>query len=164
MKIRAILATIALALGLAGCFTSDKSLIGDADAVTPYAKITFGEQGSKDLTTLTRSGKAYIAKKKDGTLTIRLKPVDPDLYLVEMSGNDKNDKIARLYALLKLDKATSTATTYKAVAEKTDVGPGLRSCNDGAVCIDDLNAYLALAKAAIASGAKPDTTYALKLE
>jgi hypothetical protein len=113
---------------------------------------------------LTRADKAYIAKQKDGTLTVRLKTVDPDVYLVEMSAPDKNGKIQRLYALLKLDRATNTATTYKSVGDKKDVGPGLRQCPESTICIDDVNAYLALAKAAMTSGAKPDTTYKVKLE
>lgn len=163
MKAKQILAAMLLAVGLAGCFTSDKSLIGDADAVTPYARITFGEQNAKERTTLTREGKAYLAKHKDGTLTVRFKAVEGDLYVVELS-TAKDGKVERLYALLKLDKATNTATTYKAVAGKGDIGPGLRDCKDGTICIDDLAAYVALGKAAIASGAKPDATYKVTLE
>ena len=159
-----ILAAVLLALGLAGCFISDKPLIGDADAVTPFNKITFGEPGSKEPTTVTRTGKAYVARQKDGTLTLRFKSVDTDLYLAEMSGTGKDGKVQRLYALVKLDRAANTAATYKAVASKDDIGPGLRDCKESTVCIDDLNAYITLAKAAIAAGGKPDGTYSVKLE
>ena len=164
MRTKAILATILLAFGLAGCFTSDKSLISDADSATPYAKITFGEKSAKEPTVLTREGKGYVSKQKDGTLTVRLKPVETDLYLVEMSGPGKDGKVMRLYALLKLDRAANTAATYKAMASKADIGPGLRDCKDNTICIDDVNAYITLAKAAMTSGKKPDTTYNVKLE
>jgi hypothetical protein len=164
MRTGPILAVIFLAAGLAGCFTSDKDLIGDADSATPFTKITFAEQNAKERTTATRTGKVYVAKQKDGSLTLRFKAVGTDLFLTEMSGRDKNGKVERLYALLKLDRATNTATTYKAIASKEDIGPGLRDCKDGTVCIDDLNAYLALAKAALAAGGKPDATYKVTLE
>ena len=34
------------AFGLAGCFTSNKPLFTDDQAVAPYAKITFAEHGA----------------------------------------------------------------------------------------------------------------------
>jgi len=163
MKIRAILATITLALGLAGCFTSDKPLFTDAEATAPFMKIAFAEQGSKDTTSMTRTGKAYVSKKKDGTLTLRLKQIEGDLYVAELAG-DKDGAVQRLYAILQLDRAAKTATTYKAVAAKTDIGPGLRDCKDSTVCIDSLDAYIALGKAAIAAKAKPDTVYRVTLD
>jgi hypothetical protein len=164
MNIRLLLLTIGLALGLAGCFTSEKPLFSDAEAVAPYAKITFSEVSAKEATVLTRTGKSYVSKQKDDTITSRLKPVETGIFFVEMSGMDKNGKVERLYALLKLDPATGTATSWKAMAQKEDIGPGLRDCKDGTICIDDINAYVALAKAAIDAGGKPDTTYKVKLE
>jgi hypothetical protein len=39
-----------------------------------------------------------------------------------------------------------------------DEGPGLRKCGKSELCIDDLQKYLTLARAAVAAG-KPTVTY-----
>lgn len=164
MSLKHILAVVALAAGLAGCFTSDKPLISDADSATPFKKITFGTPDSKEPTTVTLEGKAYVAKQKEGTIALRFRLIEADLYLAEMSGADKEGKIQRLYGLVKLDRTANTAGAYKIMAGKDDFGPGLRDCKDSTICIDDVNAYIALAKKAMAAAAKPDVVYKLKLE
>ncbi len=162
-----LIISLLAALGLAGCFTSDKPLISDDQAAAPYAKITFAEQGSpEDKTTLTREGKAYVTHTDDGSMAMRFLPLGDDLYLAESTGEQKG-AILRLYAVLKLDAANGTAVTYKAMAGDGDSGTGLTSCNRqdmDMVCIEDVNAYVALAKAAIATGAKPDATYSVTFE
>ena len=168
MKASLLILSLLATLGLAGCFTSDKSLITDDKAEAPFAKITFAEHGSPgDKTTLTRDGKAYVAKVDDGsTMTMHFMPLGDDLYLAESSG-EQQGKVLRLYALIKLDRTKNMAMTYKSTADKSDAGPGLPSCRRqdmDMVCIEDVDAYVALAKAAIASGAEPDTTYDVTFE
>ncbi len=169
MKARFLpLFTVVLAaLGLAGCFTSEKPLFTDDQAVAPYAKITFAEAGSPDdKTTVTREGKAYVAKLDDGTMTLRFMPVGDDLYLTETSG-DQDGGILRLYAVVRLDPAQNMAMAYKVMAQDSDIGKGLAKCQRqdlDAMCIEDVDAYVALAKAAIAAGDKPDSTYNVAFE
>ncbi len=169
MRIRYLLLGLVAALSLAGCFTSEKSLIADDQAVAPYAKITFNEKGSpEDRSVLVRQGKAYVAHAENGSqITVRFMPVGDSLYLTEVTG-DAGGKLVRLYALLKLDDANRVATTYKSVADKSDAGPGLPLCQSedatDTVCIEDVNAYVALAKSAIDAGAEADETYDVKFE
>ncbi len=156
------------ALGLAGCFTSNQPLFGDDQAVAPYAKITFVKHDASDAktATLTREGKAYVTKTKDGTVTMRFMPLGDDLYLAESSAEQKGQTM-RLYGVVKLDKAKLLAVTYKTFARDGDIGPGLPACkadNSSVVCIEDVNAFVALAKAAIAAGDKPDTVYDVTLQ
>jgi hypothetical protein len=147
------------AVGLAGCFTSDQSFLTDDNSVAPYATITFRDKGSNDASRLTRHGKAYVAEGSDNGVTMRFMPLDrPDLYVAEVSGNASGVQ-RRLYAVVKVDFATGTAQTYKAIAGDDDAGPGLRACEDHMICIDDLKAYIASAEAAIDAGAEPDATY-----
>lgn len=152
-------------LALSGCFTAEKQLIGDDRAVTPYEKISFRNQGSTDeLTVMTREGKAYIAHQKDGDLTMRFLPLPkPDWYVVEMSGADDTAAVQRLYAFVKVDAAAKLAYTYKSVADKDETGDGLHPCRD-ALCIDDLDKYIAHVQAAIDAGAESDATYEITLE
>ena len=162
-----LFAIVLAAFGLAGCFTSDTPLFTDDQATAPYATITFAEANSpEDKTTLSREGKAYVAHLDDGTVTMRFLPLGDDLYLAESSG-DQGGKVMRLYAVVKLDKAQNLALAYKAMAKDDDVGPGLPNCKrddiDG-ICIEDVNAYVALAKAAIAKGTEADTTYSVSFE
>ncbi len=155
------------AFGLAGCFTSDTPLFTDDQAAAPYATITFAEQNApEDKTTLTRQGKAYIAHLDDGTMTMRFLPLGDDLYLAESSG-EQDGNVMRLYAVLKLDTAQNVALAYKTMARDGDIGPGLSKCTRDdidAICIEDIGAYAALAKAAIAAGAEADTTYSVTFE
>ena len=92
---------------------------------------------------------------------MRFMPLGDDLFLAESSGEQQGQAI-RLYAVIRLDRTKNVAMTYKSTADKSDAGPGLPSCRRqdmDMVCIEDVDAYVALAKAAMASGAKPDTTY-----
>jgi hypothetical protein len=163
-SIRLLLATMAL-IALSGCFTAEKQLIGDDKAVTPHEKISFRNQGSTDeLTVMTREGKAYIAHKTDGDLTMRFLPLPkPDWYVVEMSGADETASIQRLYAFIRVDAATKLAYTYKSVADKNETAEGMHPCKD-VLCIDDLDKYIAHVQAAIDAGAESDATYEISLE
>jgi hypothetical protein len=169
MKARFLSLFIAVlaALGLAGCFTSDKPLFTDDQATAPYAKITFSQQDSpEDKTTLTRDGKGYVATFDSGTMTMRFMALGDDLYLAETAAAQEGE-VQRLYAVLKLDTAQNLALAYKVMAKDEDVGPGLPKCareDMDAICVEDVNAYAALAKAAIAGGAQPDTTYSVAFE
>lgn len=166
-RILSLLLIIGAALGLAGCFTSDHQLITDDQATAPYARITFAEQDSPDdRTTLTRQGKTYVARVDDSTITMRFRSFGDDLYLAE-STSEEDGKVQRLYAVLKLDPAQNLALAYKATAHDSDVGPGLPACKRDdmdMVCIEDVDAYVALARAAIAAGAPPETTYTVSFK
>ncbi len=163
MKARFLALSVSLfaAFGLAGCFTSDRPLFGDDQAVAPYARITFAEHNSpEDKTTVTRAGKAYVGKIDNGTMTLRFLPVGDDLYVAESTA-EQQGKTQRLYAVVRLDAKKNRAMAYKAMAHDGDAGPGLVACGDNMdmVCIEDVAAYEALARAAIAAGAEPDTIY-----
>ncbi len=167
MKIRLLFLSLLTAFGLAGCFTSDQPLVTDDKAVAPYAKIVFAEQGSPDdKTTLTREGKAYVTKSEDGKMTMHFMALGDDLYLAESAG-DQDGAVIRLYAVVKLDAKKGLAMAYKVMGQDSDIGPGLTHCkpdDSDVVCIEDVDAYVALAKAAITAGAKPDTTYKVSLQ
>ena len=167
MKIRTLFITLLAALGLAGCFTSSKPLFSDDQTVAPYARITFAKHGDTDKkTVLTREGKGYVTRTKDGTMTMRFLPVGDGLYVAESTAEQEGQSL-RLYGVVKLDPAKHLAMTYKTIARDGDIAPGLPACKAGktdTVCIEDINAYVALAKAAIAAGAKPDTVYDVTLE
>jgi hypothetical protein len=159
-----VLAAAAL-LALFGCFTAEKQLIADDKAVTPYEKISFRNQGSSDeLTVMTREGKAYVAHKTDGDLTMRFLPLPkPDWYVVEMSGADETASIQRLYAFVRVDATAKLAHTYKSVADKDETADGMHACKD-VLCIDDLDKYIAHVQAAIDAGSESDATYDISLE
>ena len=99
-------------------------------------------------------------------MTMRFMPLGDDLYLAESTA-EQEGKTMRLYGVVKLDAAKHLAMTYKTMARDGDIGPGLPACKadkTDMVCIEDVDAYVALAKAAIAAGGKPDTTYDVTLE
>ncbi len=159
--------TALVALGLAGCFTADEPMVSDDQAVAPYGKITFWQADSpEDKTEFAREGKAYVAQTDDSTIALRFRDLGGDLYLAEVTG-DRDGKIIRLYSLVKLDTAANTAATYKSVAEDSDARPGMTPCHRediDAICIENMDAYIAFARKAIDDGAKPDTTYQVKFE
>jgi hypothetical protein len=160
--IRGILFALLAPLALAGCFTSPEPLIGADQAVFPYQRIVFGEADRQDdRQTWTRKGDSYSFKPDDGDekeALVRLLPVAENLYVVQMEFPE-DDQTQRLFALLKVDLAAMTAESYSAIIpdDFQDV-PGLSRCED-VVCIGGLDAYIAYARAGIAAGHPPDTTY-----
>ena len=164
MRLTAALASAILVAALAGCFTADKALLNDTNSVAPYAKISFREQHSSEVTTMTRSGKAYTSMTSDGTMTIRFMAADrPNWYLTEISGPPNGKENQLLYGMLRVDLANKRADAFKTVGDAKDVRPGLRMCKDY-ICIDDVKAYIANAEAYADSGAPPDATYEITLE
>jgi len=160
-----LLAVACAPLALSGCFTAEQAWLTDANSVAPYQTITFQESDSTDVNVLNRAGSAYLYSDDDVTLAMRFMPLPgrTDWYVVEVSGEDEGD-IARLYAVLKVDLTAMTGSTYLAVAGEDDTGPGLRECEDMMVCIDDLEAYVAHATAAIDAGAEPVAVYAITVQ
>ena len=153
-------------LTLAGCYTSDKPLLTDANSVAPYATITFTAEGSgKPPTVLVRKGAAYVVHTSDGDMEVRLMPVkDKDnWYVAEMSGFGKDASVQRLFGYLHVDLGKKTAEAYESDGETADVGPGLRACDDS-ICIDDLTAYIAHAQKKVDGGEKPDTVFDITVE
>ena len=159
MKPARQIAAAAVAIGLAGCFTAEEPLLTDANSVAPYEQITFRERNSDDTSTLIRDGKVYLAVGDETNLSMRFMPLaEADWYVAEVSG-ETDGGVTRLYALLNVDLAANEARTYKAIGASADAGPGLRECDEGMICIDSLDAYVANARAAIDAGAEPDATY-----
>ncbi len=154
-----------LVAGLAGCYTSQGDLLTDDNSVAPYARITFRDQDSSDASVLTRQGSAYVAQSDEGNVVVRFMALAdrPDWYLTEVSGTDSSGA-RHLYTIVKVDLAAHTAEAYAAIADDGDAGPGLRQCEDSMICIDDLNAYISHAEAAIDAGADPDATYHITVE
>jgi hypothetical protein len=156
-----ILAVLALAAGLSGCFTSDKPLIPPDKAAFPAETIVFHENGSDQPSKLVHERDYYVSHEKDGdhVIQLRLMPAGDNLYVLEMNGGDETPPLY-LHAFLKVDPTAKTATSYKSVAPgKDDFGAGLHRCDKDQVCIDSLDAYVAYAKAAVAAGQKPDAVY-----
>lgn len=150
------------ALILAGCYKSDTSLIADRDLATPYPSITYRETGSNDEPmSLTRVGKLYRADDDPNT-TMRFLEVEPNWYLVELGGVDNENKPEFLYGYLNVDPDGRAARLYSSVADgATPPAAGMHECGDS-VCVDNIDAYVAAARAAVAAGAEPDTTYQFK--
>jgi hypothetical protein len=153
------LLTITFSAVLSGCYISETPLIDARDAVFPYKTISYREANGGDLMTMVHEGDAYVMRK-DGEpdeLRLRFKEIGEDLYLVQLSG-EQGGKPAILYAAVKVDWKSRIAESYKAVADMAEEGPGLRKCGNSELCIDDLQEYLKLARAAVATG-KPAATY-----
>jgi hypothetical protein len=157
-----ILFVVLVCLGLSACFTSTVPLIGPDDAVFPYDKIVFGEVSRPDdRQTWTRKGDAYSFRPDDSEereASIRLKVVGENLYVVQMEFTEAG-KESRLFALLKADLAAMRVYSYASIIpdDFKDV-PGLSRCDD-VVCIEDLDAYVAYARAGMEAGHPPDTEY-----
>ena len=159
---RQILA-VCLAFGLAGCFTGETPLIDDEHATAPFAKIFFWIEGDTDLAIAVRLGKTYFVTDGEEEYQLRFKDIGDGLLVTEMTG-DSDGKVFRLYAVLRVDVASRRAFAYKARASARDEMTGLRKCESGFICIDDLNAYAALGRAAIAAGEEPADVYVFTLE
>jgi hypothetical protein len=158
-----LMAAIAL-LALAGCYTADKPMISDADAATPYAKITFRARGEDDApTTFTLAGRHYIARVEDTDVLLRFLALPKaNWFIAEMSATDGGEE-SRLYGLINVADDAKTAYAYATVGRSRDAGPGLRACKGG-ICIDDLAAYIRHANAVVDAGAAPDVTYDITVE
>jgi hypothetical protein len=164
--IRLLVALVAL-IGLSACYTSDNALVSDDDAATPFEKITFlgkpGEAKPDDKPiAFAREGKAYLTKGDSGDMWLRLKPVEGDFYVAQLSG-EGDGKTEYLYGYIRIDAAAKVADVWRSVGTKEDARPGLRECKD-AVCIDDLAAYIAYAKEAVAAGSAPDSSFVIEVE
>ena len=158
--IRIVLAVLAL-IGLSACYTSDKPLVTDDDSVTPFQKITFYNQDDKPLA-FEITGKQYVSHGPDGDAFLRLKLVDGDYYVAQLTGGE-GDKQQILFGYMRIDPSHTSVDLWKIVGTAADARPGLRECKD-AICVDDLNAYIAYAKEGITGGAKPDTTMKIAVE
>ena len=156
-----ILSMILLCLGLTACFTSEEPLIAAEDAVFPFERIVFAEVSRPDdRQTWTRKGDAYSFRPDDEEreALMRLKAVGDNLYVVQMELNE-NEGPERLYALLKADLPAKRVYSYAAIMpDAFQAEPGLPIC-DKAVCIADLDAYVAYAKGRIDAGVPPDVEY-----
>ncbi len=150
-----------LCLALAACFASKAPLIPPGNAAFPVERLTFkGDTG--DMQTLEHVGDAYRVgpPDKDGRYALlRLAPAGDDIYVAEMWAEGKQDEGGVLHALLVVDRAAGEIASYAALRpEGFEPVPGLSSCDSNA-CIEDLDAYVAYAKARIAAGVAPDVVY-----
>jgi len=165
MRIGRAAALIFLPLMIAGCYSSKLPLIPAGKAVFPYQKIVYQEPGATNATTFVHEGNAYVSQTEQGDhVQMLFMPLKDNLYVVQVGGNvDGNGKVVYLYGLLKLDLPNKMAASYVAVADKSDIGPGLPACTDAdsTICLTDLKPYLDHALALMAAGAEPMTTYKL---
>jgi hypothetical protein len=157
-----VLSIALLCLSLAACFTSRDPLIGPGDATFPFDRIVFAEVSrADDRQTWTRKGDAYSWRPDENDereAVMRLKAVGDDLYVVQMEFVER-DQPERLYALLKADLPAKRVFSFAGIKPDAFTAlPGLGLC-DSAVCIDDLDAYVAYAKGTIEAGAQPDAEY-----
>lgn len=151
-----------LALVLSGCFTSQTPLILAEDADFPFETIVYREIDDDTLLTMRHIGDAYTIEtpENDERLEVRLQDIGAGLYLAQASGME-NEEDYILYSVLKVDLENKIAESFLALAEDDLVTDGLRRCDDGAICIDDVNAYIDLARSAIATGDEPNVTYVI---
>jgi hypothetical protein len=160
---RFAIAALACAL-LAGCYTSDKPLIGDADSVADYAKITFqGKDADSKPAAFTRDGTHYTTSSEGQTVNLNLKRIDGDYYVAQLAGPGSDGSAQLLYGYLHFDVGNKQAEAWRTFGGKDDVQPGLHLCKD-AICIDDLAVYVAYAKKAVDAKAPPDTIFVLTVE
>lgn len=161
--IRFLVAALAFA-GLAGCYTSERPLIGEADAVADYAKITFqGKDDDSKPAVFTREGAHYTSSSEGQTTALYLKRIDGDYYVAQLAGPGNDGSTQVLYGYLHLDVPNKQAEAWRTFGTKDDIQTGFHMCKD-AVCIDDLNVYVAYAQKAVADNQKPDTLFALAVE
>jgi hypothetical protein len=157
-----ILFLVLICLGLSACFTSPVPLIGPDDAVFPFDRIVFGEVSRPDdRQTWTRKGDAYSYRpdaSEEREAQMRLKRVAENLYVVQMEFTEDN-QIRRVYALLKANLEAERVYAYSSIIPDNfaDV-PGLRKC-DEVVSIDDLDTYIAYARAGMEAGHPPEAEY-----
>jgi hypothetical protein len=160
-RIRGIMFALLAPLALAGCFTSETPLIGPDDAVFPFETIVFRSMDRPDdRQTWTHEGDIYRFAPDGGdeALSVRLKPVEDDLFVVQMEGpTDKPPAV--LYALLKVDRDAMTAESHSAIMpDDFEPSPGLSQRKD-MVWIDDLDAYVAYARSRMEAGVPADVVY-----
>jgi hypothetical protein len=158
--VRFALAALAFA-ALAGCYTSDKPLITDAESVADYAKLVFtSAEPDNQRNEFTREGKHYLTKGEDHTVRLHLKRVDGDYYVAQLTGDSDGET---LFGYLHMDVAKGEAQTWRTYGTDEDLQPGMHKCKDS-VCIDDLAVYIAYAQKAVANGDTPDSTFKLEVE
>lgn len=161
--VRFVLAALAVA-ALSACYTSKSALIGD-DAVTPYTKMTFvGRDGDGEAVVFEKDGTGYLTRGENGQeVRLHLQAVEGDYYVAQLSGPPEEAGPQFLFGYLRIDPVAKTAETWHSLGTAADVRPGLSLCDD-VICIDDLAAYIAYAKEAVAAGAAPDNTFDVTLE
>jgi hypothetical protein len=159
-----VLSIAILCIGLAACFTSKEPLVGPADAAFPFERIVFAEVSrADDPQTWVRKGDAYSWRQDENEereAVMRLKAVGDDLYVVQMEFVER-DQPERLYALLKADLPAKRVYSFAGIKPDAFAAlPGLTIC-ESAVCIEDLESYVAYAKARIEAGDPADAEYAI---
>jgi hypothetical protein len=159
---RNVLFVLTASIGLAACFTSDEPLITDEMAVAPYARITYVQEGTDEQQVLIRDGNGNAVEGEPGS-AMRFAPVADNLYVAQATSDDAGKEIL-LYGLIAVDLDAGVARSYKAAAKPGDAGPGLRECDKDLICIDDLDAYIRLARKAYDDGAEPTAVYNITVE
>lgn len=104
---------LALVLGLGGCFTAERPLIGEAEAVFPFQRITFvhlneaGEEGEEaERVTLLRRGDTYVDANPERKERYLFAAVSDGLYIGEVSGEGDDGVPERLFGIVRLDDET----------------------------------------------------------
>lgn len=149
-----------LTIGLSGCFTSDTPLISGEDADFPFETIVYQVPDDDTPIQLVHQGDAYlvIATDSDDRSKLRLMDIGDGLYFAQAQ-EEKGGEILTLYSVLKVDLEMKRVESHLALGKDEYATKGLRQCDDGNLCIDDLDVYLDLARTAIAAGNEPDVIY-----
>jgi hypothetical protein len=156
--IRFLLAALACA-ALAGCFTSDKPLVTDADSVADYSKVVFtSPEPDNQRSEFTRLKNHYVTRSHEDVVYLHLKRVEGDYYVAQLSG-DQDGQV--LYGYLHMDVAKGEAQTWRIYGSDADIQPGMHKCKDS-ICVDDLAVYIASGQKAVAAGEKPAEVFKLE--
>ena len=148
-----------LATGLAGCFSSQATLISADEADYPFKVITYTPAGEDDEITLKRTGDHYVNPDAPDEVTVLFKALGGNLFGVQLT-EIKNQKKQHLYGIIKLAPDKTSFEVIKGEAEDHDLAAarkgeaGLTICrhDDGTVCIASLKALAAYTVKAAPSG------------
>ncbi|MCB1500927.1 MAG: hypothetical protein KDK07_14235 [Bauldia sp.] len=158
-----ILCAVLLSISLAGCFTAKSPLIGADEAEFPYDRIVFvAIDRPEDRLILQRDGDTYLFRPSDEDeryARLRLKGFGEGFYVAQLQAPPGEDDPGPLYAVLAVSADGRRIASHAAIRpDDFEAVPGLSLC-DTSVCIDDLGAYVAYARARILAGAAPDAEY-----
>lgn len=153
-----------VALGLGACtYVSDEPLIGPDTAAFPFAAITIDvttpqADSLADSWTFVRKGDSYSVFDADqpGPAGYRLFWIAPDHYVVQLpDATHSPNRTGISYTAMKLDLRAKKWGFFDPPVPEGGLPPGLSRCRPdqrSTVCIESLDAFVALARSAMAAG------------
>lgn len=156
-----LIAIVALAVGLAGCFMSSAELISADEADYPFQTMTYTPDGEDDNVTLERAGDRYLAAGADDKVSVRFKALGNDKFVVQITDIKETGPL-HLYGFIKLAPDKASFELIKSIAEPADLKAaaageaGFATCpgDDDSVCITTLKGFVGYAMKAGAGSAK----------